>query len=64
MLAEIGADEVKSYGIDAGICVGKDEANNLQRVPEMVVIDLRIGVKVEPQKEDVHRQKTNEKEGN
>jgi hypothetical protein len=38
MLAEIGADEVERYGIDTRICVGKDEADNLQGVPEVIVI--------------------------
>ena len=48
MLAEIGADEVERYGIDTRICVRKDKADNLQRVPEVIVVVLRVGVKVEP----------------
>lgn len=59
MLAEIGADEVESHGIDARIGVGKDEADNLQRVPVVVVIFLRIGIEVEPQKVNVDRQEAN-----
>ena len=38
MLAEIGADEVERYGIDTRIRVGKDKADNLQGVPEVIVI--------------------------
>ena len=48
MLAEIDADEVERYGIDTRICVGKDKADNPQRVPEVIVAVLRVGVKVEP----------------
>ena len=59
MLAEIGADEVERYGIDARIGVGKDEGDDLQRVPIVVVIFLRIGIEVEPQKVEVHRQEAN-----
>ena len=53
MLAEIG-DEVR-YGIDTRICVGKDKADNPQRVPEVIVVVFRVGVKVEPHEEDVNR---------
>jgi hypothetical protein len=54
MFAEIRADEVKGYGIDARIDVSQNKSENPERVPEIVVIVLRVGVKVEPQKEDVH----------
>jgi hypothetical protein len=63
MFAEFGADEVERYGIDARIGVGQDEADDLQRVPEVVVIFLRIGIEVEPQKVDVDRQEANKKQG-
>jgi hypothetical protein len=48
MFAEIGADEVEGDGIDARVDVGQDEAENPERVPEIVVVVLRVGVKVEP----------------
>ena len=56
MFAEIGANEVESYGIDAGIDVSQDEAENPEGVPILVVsCCLWFWVKVKPQKEDVHR---------
>ena len=54
MLAEISTDEIEGNGIDAGIHVSQDEAKNPECVPEMVVVVLRVCIKVEPQKEDVH----------
>jgi hypothetical protein len=42
MLAEIGADEVERYGIDTRIRVGKDKADNLQGVPVVIVVFLRV----------------------
>ena len=54
MLAEISTDEIEGNGIDARIDVSQDEAKNPECVPEMVVVVLWVGVKMEPQKEDVH----------
>ncbi len=58
MLAEIGADEVEGYGIDARVDVGQDEAENPERVPVLVVARLRSRIKVKPQGVDVNRQET------
>jgi len=58
MFAEIGADEVEGYGIDARVDVGQDEAENPERVPVLVVPRLGSRVKVKPQRVDVNRQET------
>ena len=52
MLAEIATDEIKGYGIDARICISKDEAHNLHGVPEEIHFVCR---EVEPHKVDVCR---------
>ena len=62
MLAKFGADAVESDGIDARIDVSQNEAENPETVPEIVVVFMRVGVEVEPQEEDVHRQKTDGKQ--
>lgn len=62
MFAEIGADTIKRYGIDARIAVGQYEAENPKGVPEMVEILSRVGVEMKPHGEDVRRQEANGKE--
>ena len=55
MFAKAGADAVEGDGIDAGIGVGQDEADNPKSVPVAVVVVLRVGVEVKPQQENVDR---------
>ena len=48
MLAEFCTDAVECDGIDAGIDVSQNEAENPETVPEIVVVFPRVGVEVEP----------------
>ena len=56
MFAEAGADAVERDRVGARVDVGQHEADDLQRVPESVVVLLRVRVEVEPNEVDVHRQ--------
>ncbi len=55
MLSKAGADAIKGNWIDAGIDVRQNESNDLEGMPENVVVVLRFGVEVEPEQKDVHR---------
>lgn len=55
MLTKTGADAIQGDRIDARIDVGQDEADDLECVPEGVVIVVRHGIEVEPEEVDVHR---------
>lgn len=55
MFAETGANAIERNWIYTRIDVGQDEADDLEGVPECVVIVVRLRIKVEPQEVDMHR---------
>lgn len=53
VLAERAADQVQRDRVDARVAVAQTEADDAQHVPEHVVVVLRVGIVVEPQREYV-----------
>jgi len=62
VLAERAADEVQSDRVDARVEKAETEADDPERVPEVVVLVHRLGIQVEPQHEHVVRQEANEED--
>lgn len=62
VLAESAADEVQSDRVDAGIQEAETEADDPQRVPEIVVLVHRLRIQVEPHVEHMVGQEANEKD--